>query len=124
MVAGPTPGAIAVDPATEGAMSIRSQGGGIDGAALIEGRGERFANVVVCVFLKIHDQTSRLNPRAGLSRRMVSGWFSLDRCPQFDRSDARPFKLSRRVSSSRTVALSDMRGRTSCGRCANVSDWR
>lgn len=37
-------------------MSIRSQGGGIDGAALVEGRGERFANVVVvvCVFLKIH----------------------------------------------------------------------
>jgi len=32
-------------------MSVPSQGGGIDGAALVEGRDERFANVVVCVFL-------------------------------------------------------------------------
>jgi hypothetical protein len=85
MVAGPTPGALAVDPATERAMSIRSQDGGIDEAALVNCGDERFAHVVVvvCVFLKIHDQTSRLNPMAGFSRRMVAGWFSLDRCPQF-----------------------------------------
>lgn len=84
MIAGPTPGALAANPAAGGAMTIRSQGGGIDGAALIEGRDERFAHVVVvlCVFLKIHDQTSRLNPMPTFSRRMVAGWFSLDRCPQ------------------------------------------
>ncbi|MBI1684230.1 hypothetical protein [Caulobacter hibisci] len=77
MVAGPTPGALAVNPATEGAMSIRSQGGGIDGAALVKRGDERFAHVVmvVRVFLKIHDQTSRLNPMPGFSRRMVSDRF-------------------------------------------------
>lgn len=66
-------------------MTIRSQGGEIDGAAVVKGRDKRFAHMVVvlCVFLKIHDQTSRLNPMAGFSRRMVAGWFSLDRCPQF-----------------------------------------
>ena len=66
-------------------MSVRSQGGQIDRLSLVKGRDERFAHVVVvvCVFLKIHDQTSRLNPMAGFSRRMVAGWFSLDRCPQF-----------------------------------------